>query len=173
MADYKLRLDVDAKLLEKNLEAAVKKAFGKVPGMSGGGMGGGMSGMGGTNYQKQAQQMQQKLSKAGTKLSLTEIKQREKYIHDMKMVYIKEKAALRAHNIMLEKSGARAHQTFRSLGRLMGGRAGGAVGTGMDIGFQKLAGARSARTSRKNAQTTKICLIQLWIKLRTSERLTG
>ena len=154
MADYKLRLDVDARLLEKNLEAAVKKAFGKVPGMSGGGMGGGMSGMGGTNYQKQAQQMQQKLSKAGTKLSLTEIKQREKYIHDMKMVYIKEKAALRAHNIMLEKSGARAHQTFRSLGRLMGGRAGGAVGTGMDIGFQKLAGARSGRTKTKDAQST-------------------
>ena len=153
MADYKLRLDVDARLLEKNLEAAVKKAFGKLPGMSGGGMGGGMSGMGG-NYQKQAQRMQQKLQKAGTKLSLTEIKQREKYIHDMKMVYIKEKAALRAHNIMLEKSGARAHQTFRSLGRLMGGRAGGAVGTGMDIGFQKLAGARTARTNRKEAQTT-------------------
>ena len=153
MADYKLRLDVDAKLLEKNLEAAVKKAFGKLPGMSGGGMGGGFSGMGG-NYQKQAQRMQQKLQKAGTKLSLTEIKQREKYIHDMKMVYIKEKAALRAHNIMLEKSGARAHQTFRSLGRLMGGRAGGAVGTGMDIGFQKLAGARTARTNRKEAQTT-------------------
>jgi hypothetical protein len=153
MADYKLRLDVDARLLEKNLEAAVKKAFGKVPGMSGGGMGGGMSGMGGTNYQKQAQQMQQKLSKAGTKLSLTEVKQREKYIHDMKMVYIKEKAALRAHNIMLEKSGARAHQTFRSLGRLMGGRAGGAVGTGMDIGLQKLAGARTARTANKEAVT--------------------
>ena len=154
MADYKLRLDVDAKLLEKNLEAAVKKAFGKIPSMGGGGMGGGMSGMGGTNFQKQAQKMQQKLNKASTKLTLTEIKQREKYIHDMKMVYIKEKAALRAHNIMLEKSGARAHQTFRSLGRLMGGRAGGAVGTGMDMGFAKLAGARSARTGRKNAQTT-------------------
>ena len=153
MADYKLRLDVDARLLEKNLEAAVKKAFGKLPGMSGGGMGGGMGGMGG-NYQKQAQRMQQKLQKAGTKLSLTEIKQREKYIHDMKMIYIKEKAALRAHNIMLEKSGARAHQTFRSLGRLMGGRTGGAVGTGLDIGFQKLAGARRARTNRKEAQTT-------------------
>jgi hypothetical protein len=152
MADYKLRLDVDAKLLEKNLEAAVKKAFGKIPSMSGGGMGGGMSGMGGT--EKQYQKTMQKLSKTNTKLSLNEVKQREKYIHDMKMVYIKEKAALRAHNIMLEKSGARAHQTFRSLGRLMGGRAGGAVGTGMDIGFQKLAGARSARTSRKNAQTT-------------------
>ena len=44
MADYKLKLDIDAALLEKKLEAAAKKVFGRL-----GGTGGSSGGTGGSN----------------------------------------------------------------------------------------------------------------------------
>ena len=149
MADYKLRLDVDAKLLEQALEKAVKKAFGKIPAMSGGGIGGGFGGMGGVIKHQKVEQKYQKVSQ---KLWKDDIAARKKNEHEMKMIYIREKAALRAHNIMLEKSGVQMARTFRNLGQLAGGRFGGTAGTVMDMGFQKLSSARRNRSNTKSAQ---------------------
>ena len=151
MADYKLRLDVDAKLLEQALEKAVKKAFGKIPSMSGGGIGGGFGGVG-SSSEAQKFKFKEKTWKQSKKLTIEEHKLRNKNLYDMKHAYIREKAALRAHNIMLEKSGAQAQRTFRMLGQLVGGRPGGTAGQVVDMGLQGLSRARSGRKQRQDTK---------------------
>ena len=152
MADYKLRLDVDAKLLEQALEKAVKKAFGKIPAMSGGGIGGGFGG--GTSQQQTAANKERiKQFKFDKKFNIDEKKLLIKHLYDTKSAYAREKAALRAHNIMLEKSGAQAQRTFRMIGQLVGGRMGGSAGQVIDMGLQ---GLSKARSGRRQTRATKL-----------------
>jgi hypothetical protein len=128
MADYKLKLDIDAALLEKKLEAAAKKVFGRL-----GGTGGSSGGTGGSNTSNlKHEKFKTRINKMQGISYTNELKTRRKYEHDLKMEYVREKAALRAHNIMLEKAGAQSQRTFRMIGQLLGGSMGGAGGETID-----------------------------------------
>jgi len=145
MADYKLKLEIDAAVLQKQLETAFKKGF---KGFSGGS--GGSGGAGGNDQQYYKQQ--EKIKKQTTKLSLQQRKELEKHTYTLKTEYAKQKSLLRAQNIMLEKSGVQQQRTFRMIGSLLGGRMGGAGGAGMDQIITLLSSQRKRRGQVKATQ---------------------
>lgn len=145
MADYKLKLEIDAAVLQKQLETAFKKGFK----LSGGGSGG-SGGAGGNDQQYYKQQ--EKIKKQTTKLSLQQRKELEKHTYTLKTEYAKQKSLLRAQNIMLEKSGVQQQRTFRMIGSLLGGRMGGAGGAGADQLITLLSSQRKRRGQVKATQ---------------------
>ena len=146
MADYKLKLDIDAALLEKKLEAAAKKVFGRL-----GGTGGSSGGTGGSNTNDEFKKVL-KINKEITKSQNNTLKTRRKYEHDLKMEYVREKAALRAHNIMLEKAGVQSQRTFRMIGQLLGGSMGGTAGQTIDMATTWFKGKQKQRKASKDTQ---------------------
>ena len=149
MADYKLKLEIDAAVLQKQLETAFKKGFKFAGGGSGGA--GGSSGAFNDPLSRNNKRMKKIYDKTH-KLSLEQRKELEKHSYTLKTEYAKQKTLLRAQNIMLEKSGVQQQRTFRMIGQLLGGGIGGAGGAGMDRIITGFSNQRKGRAQVKATQ---------------------
>jgi len=125
MADYKLKLDIDAALLEKKIAQALKKSG--LTGMSGGSGGGSRS----ANLERQAE----KFNKTSEKLQKEGLTQRQKELHQnrihLRNMDYQRQMAVKAEaykNAMVRASGQKTAQSFQQIGQLFGGRMGGAGG---------------------------------------------
>jgi hypothetical protein len=135
MADYKLKLEIDASELEKQIKQALKKSMG---GFSGAGGGGGFAGSQAGSVNQQILDAQEKFKKA----VINELYDRKEIMAKMKREHMKEYKELSARNTRLRQQGVNESRSFRNIGQLLGGRMGGAAGSVFDListktGFMK------------------------------------
>jgi len=130
MADYKLKLEIDASQLEKTLKQVLNKTMGGFAGTGGGSKG--------AQFNQQLLDAQEKLKKS----LINELYDRKEIMQKMKTEHMKEYKELSARNTRLRQQGVNESRSFRNIGQLFGGRAGGAAGSVMDListktGFMK------------------------------------
>lgn len=127
MADYKLKLDIDAALLQKKIAAALKAT-----GLSGlSGAGSAFSGAGANPFT--AWNQQQAKANQQAKFQNQKFLQQRKQQHDrdmeaatfMRQMAVKQEAY---KNAMVRKSGEKTAQSFQMIGQMLGGRYGGTGG---------------------------------------------
>ncbi len=127
MADYKLKLDIDAALLQKKIAAALKAT-----GLSGlSGAGSAFSGAGANPFT--AWNQQQSKANQQAKQQFLKHHQQRKQQHDrdmeartfMRQMAVKQEAY---KNAMVRKSGEKTAQSFQMIGQMLGGKYGGTGG---------------------------------------------
>ena len=156
MADYKLRLDIDEKELQKKIERALKGANIDTAIFGGGGKG---SSAGAKQAIKDYEKLQKISEKVLKNISGARTFKGEKKILDYRNQELKKILEIRqaqrvntqamertmriegkrlSHMNALVRQGGITGGAFKNVGRLIGGRPGGALGTGFDLALSKV-----------------------------------
>jgi hypothetical protein len=124
MADYKIKLEIDASQLEKTLKQVLKKNLG--------GFAGGATGAGASKSAKVSNTIKDAQQTIKDAL-LDEATIRRMALLRLKREHMREYKELSARNTRLRQQGVNESRSFRNIGQLFGGEVGGAIGSIMDL----------------------------------------